>query len=133
MLLTPLWPLRTESAAPLILTISPEQLHGAPLSLLPASLLLRVLPPSARTVAGKILFEGEDLLEKTPREMSRIRGKKLSMILQDTMLSLDPVFTVGVQIAETLTRHTRLRGEDHRQRMRDLLSEVRIPEPRLID
>jgi oligopeptide transport system ATP-binding protein len=91
--------------------------------------LLRVLPPSAKIVAGEILFAGEDLLKKTPKEMARIRGKQLSMILQDTMLSLDPVFSIGNQIGETLERHTNLRGEALRGRTKQLLLDVRIPEP----
>ena len=89
--------------------------------------ILRVLPPSARIMAGEIFFEGEDLLKKTPKEMARIRGKKLSMILQDTMLSLDPVFTIGYQIEETLRRHTELRGEALHRRMKELLLDVKIP------
>jgi len=91
--------------------------------------ILRVLPPSARIVEGKVFFEGEDLLKKTPQEMARIRGKKLSMILQDTMLSLDPVFTIGNQLEETLRRHTELRGEAVKQRMEELLLDVMIPDP----
>ncbi|MBI5969008.1 MAG: ABC transporter ATP-binding protein [Deltaproteobacteria bacterium] len=91
--------------------------------------ILRVLPPSARIVAGEILFEGEDLLKKNPKEMARIRGKKLSMILQDTMLSLDPVFTIGYQIEETLHRHTELRAEALHGRMKELLWDVKIPGP----
>jgi ABC-type dipeptide/oligopeptide/nickel transport system ATPase component len=91
--------------------------------------IVRVLPLSARSVGGQIFFEGEDLLKKTPGEMARIRGKKLSMILQDTMLSLDPVFTIGDQIGETLRRHTDLHGGALEKRMEDLLLDVRIPEP----
>ena len=91
--------------------------------------ILRVLPPSAQIVAGQLIFEGEDLLQKTPQEMSRIRGRSLSMILQDTMLSLDPVFTIGDQLGETLERHMDLRGEGLYQRMRDLILQVNIPEP----
>lgn len=95
--------------------------------------ILRVLPPSAKIVAGEIFFEGEDLLKKTPKEMARIRGKKLSMILQDTMLSLDPVFTIGYQIEETLRRHTEFRGEALYRRVKELLLDVKIsgPERRL--
>ncbi|MFH1489554.1 MAG: ABC transporter ATP-binding protein [Pseudomonadota bacterium] len=91
--------------------------------------ILRVLPPSARIVEGKVLFQGEDLLKKSPREMNRIRGKEIAMILQDTMLSLDPVFTVGDQIAETLRSHTPLRGDPMKRRIRDLLVDVKISEP----
>ncbi len=94
-----------------------------------AASILRVLPPSGETVGGKILFEGEDLLQKSNKEMTRIRGRKIAMILQDPMMSLDPVFTIGEQIGETLEQHTPLRGEALLQRIRDLLEAVRIPEP----
>jgi oligopeptide/dipeptide ABC transporter ATP-binding protein len=91
--------------------------------------ILQVLPPGARIVEGKVLFEGENLLEKTTEEMTRIRGKKIAMILQDTMLSLDPVFTIGNQIRETLQAHTELRGDALEQRIKELILAVRIPEP----
>ena len=94
-----------------------------------AASLLRVLPPSGGTVSGKILFEGEDLLQKSNQEMNAIRGRKIAMILQDPMMSLDPVFTIGDQIGETLKRHTSLRGDCLIQRIKDLLVAVNIQEP----
>jgi ABC-type glutathione transport system ATPase component len=60
--------------------------------------LLRLLPPAARIVSGEILFEGADLLKKSDGEMRRIRGKRIAMILQDPMASLNPAFTVGEQV-----------------------------------
>jgi len=60
-----------------------------------AASILRVLPPSGETVGGKVIFEGEDLLQKSNPEMTRLRGRKIAMILQDPMMSLDPVFTIG--------------------------------------
>ena len=94
-----------------------------------AASLLRVLPPSGETVSGKILFEGEDLLQKSNQEMNEIRGRKIAMILQDPMMSLDPVFTIGDQIGETLKRHTGLRGDSLIQRIKELLVAVNIQEP----
>lgn len=94
-----------------------------------AASLLRVLPPSGETVSGKIIFEGEDLLQKSNREMNQVRGRKIGMILQDPMMSLDPVFTIGEQIGETLKRHTGLRGGPLIQRIKELLMAVNIPEP----
>jgi oligopeptide/dipeptide ABC transporter ATP-binding protein len=94
-----------------------------------AASLLRVLPPSGETVSGKVLFEGEDLLQKSNQEMTQVRGKKIAMILQDPMMSLDPVFTIGEQIGETLERHTGLRGDALMRRVKELLLAVRIPEP----
>ncbi len=94
-----------------------------------AASLLRVLPPSAKTVGGEILFEGEDLLKKSNREMNDIRGRRIAMILQDPMMSLDPVFTIGRQLGETLERHTPLRGESLLRRIKELLTAVNIQEP----
>ncbi len=91
--------------------------------------ILKVLPPAARIVEGKILLEGEDLLKKSSREMTMIRGKKIAMILQDTMLSLDPVFTTGDQIRETLHAHTELKGDSLEEKIRELLLAVKIPDP----
>jgi oligopeptide/dipeptide ABC transporter ATP-binding protein len=94
-----------------------------------AASILRVLPPSGETVGGKILFAGEDLLRKSNKEMTQVRGRKIAMILQDPMMSLDPVFTVGEQIGETIKQHTPLRGNSLMQRIKDLLLAVQIPEP----
>jgi oligopeptide/dipeptide ABC transporter ATP-binding protein len=94
-----------------------------------AASLLRVLPPSGETVSGKILFEGEDLLLKSNQEMNTIRGRKIAMILQDPMMSLDPVFTIGEQIGETLKRHTGLRGDSLIRRIKELLVAVNIRDP----
>jgi len=94
-----------------------------------AASILRVLPPGARVVKGEVIFQGEDLIKKSLKEMTRIRGRHISMILQDTMMSLDPVFTVGHQIGETIRRHTELRDEAIGPRIKELLLSVRIPEP----
>ena len=94
-----------------------------------AASLLRVLPPSGETVSGRVLFEGEDLLQKSNQEMNEVRGRRIAMILQDPMMSLDPVFTIGDQIGETLKRHTALRGDCLIQRIKELLVAVNIQEP----
>src|SRR5262249_29759891 len=59
--------------------------------------ILRLLPTAATNAGGEILFDGEDLLPKSPEEMRKIRGKKIAMILQDPMASLNPLFTIGDQ------------------------------------
>ncbi len=70
--------------------------------------VLRLLPKGiARTVQGQILYDGQDLLTKTPREMREIRGRKISMILQDPQTSLNPVFSIGDQLREAIYRRTR--------------------------
>jgi len=67
--------------------------------------ILRVLPPAARIVGGRMLFEGEDLVTKSDAEMRDIRGKRIAMILQDPMASLNPLFTIGNQVAEPIQVH----------------------------
>jgi oligopeptide transport system ATP-binding protein len=96
--------------------------------------IVRILPPAARIVAGKVILDGESLLEKSPEYMCRmIRGKKVSMIPQDPMSSLDPIFTIGDQIAESLRLHQNLRSLRLVERMKELLCWVKIsaPESRL--
>ncbi|HZT52041.1 MAG TPA: ABC transporter ATP-binding protein, partial [Stellaceae bacterium] len=91
--------------------------------------LLRVLPPAARIVGGRMLFEGEDLLTKSDAEMRDIRGKRIAMILQDPMASLNPLFTIGDQVAEPIRVHEAERRRTAWQRARELLKAVRIPSP----
>jgi oligopeptide/dipeptide ABC transporter ATP-binding protein len=88
-----------------------------------------LLPPAARIVGGSIEFAGEELTQKRPREMRRIRGRQIAMILQDPMASLNPLFSIYWQVAEPAYHHLGLRGRSLRQRVRDLLRAVRIPSP----
>ncbi len=67
--------------------------------------ILRLIQYPGETVSGTVLFEGEDLLKKSKQEMRRIRGMKISMVFQDPMTTLNPVFKVGEQIRESLTIH----------------------------
>src|ERR671935_3003454 len=91
--------------------------------------LLRLLPPAARIVGGEVWFQGENLLTKSEREMRELRGSQLTMILQDPMMSLNPLFTIGEQIAEPLRIHRHMRGAKLGERIRELLRGVRIPSP----
>jgi oligopeptide/dipeptide ABC transporter ATP-binding protein len=91
--------------------------------------LLRILPPAARFVAGEILFEGQDLLKKSEAEMRRIRGKRIAMILQDPMASLNPLFTVGDQVAEPIRVHDHAPRKNAWTRATELLKAVRIAAP----
>src|SRR5215468_2834281 len=92
--------------------------------------ILRLVPePGGRIVGGQILFDGEDLLGKTAEEMRRLRGSRIAMILQDPMASLNPAFTVGEQIAETLALHRGLRGRALDDRIVELLRQVRVSDP----
>jgi len=88
-----------------------------------------LLPPAARIVGGSIEFDGEELTKKSPRQMRRIRGRGIAMILQDPMASLNPLFSIYTQVAEPAFYHQRMRGRSLRQRVRDLLRSVRIPSP----
>ena len=93
--------------------------------------LLRLLPPAARIVAGAIDFEGEDLIQKSDTEMRRIRGKRIAMILQDPMASLNPLFTIGDQVAEPIRVHEGVSRRGAWAQARELLRAVRIAAPEL--
>ena len=91
--------------------------------------ILRLLPsPPARIVSGAIRFQGRDLLATDEAEMRRIRGNEISMIFQEPMTSLNPVYTVGRQIAETLELHQGLTTKEADARAVEMLELVRIPE-----
>lgn len=91
--------------------------------------LLRLLPTPGRVVGGEIFFSGRDLLRLPDQEMRRIRGNKISMIFQEPMTSLNPVFRVGVQVAEVLTLHRGLSKRDALQQAAELLQQVGIATP----
>jgi ABC-type dipeptide/oligopeptide/nickel transport system ATPase component len=92
--------------------------------------IVRLVPrPAARIVGGEVRVDGEDLLTKSEREMQRIRGRKVAMILQDPMSSLNPVFSVGMQMCEPLGLYHGLRGGAAVSRAAELLRSVRIPSP----
>lgn len=92
--------------------------------------ILRLVPkPAGRVVSGKIIFDGQDLLQKEEKEMRHIRGKRISMIQQDPMTSLNPVFTIGEQVAEPIRRHQKLKGVRVWEKVKEMLSMVRIPSP----
>jgi oligopeptide/dipeptide ABC transporter ATP-binding protein len=93
--------------------------------------IVGLLPPAARIVGGSIMFKGEELTEKPPREMRRIRGAQIAMILQDPMASLNPLFSIYRQVAEPAYYHRAIRGRLLRERVRELLNAVRIPSPAL--
>jgi len=91
--------------------------------------ILRLIPsPPGRIVSGAIRFAGRDLLGLSEAEMRQVRGNEISMIFQEPMTSLNPVLTIGRQIAETLTLHQGLDHKAARDRAADLLRLVHIPE-----
>jgi oligopeptide/dipeptide ABC transporter ATP-binding protein len=92
--------------------------------------IVGLLPLGASIVGGTVEFAGEDLTKKSPRQMRRIRGREIAMILQDPMASLNPLFSVFWQVAEPAYHHRRLRGLRLRERVEELLRAVRIPSPK---
>ncbi|MFV8836406.1 ABC transporter ATP-binding protein [Aquisalimonas sp. APHAB1-3] len=91
--------------------------------------LLRLLPERTARIQGRILFNGRDLAAATPRQMRAIRGRELSMIFQEPMSALDPVFTVGQQLTETLQTHYGTPRKEARERALSALESVGIPTP----
>jgi len=93
--------------------------------------ILRLLPqPAGRITGGQVLLDGEDLTALPEIEMRRIRGRRIAMIFQEPMTSLNPVMTVGEQIAETLRQHQRIKGRAAHDRVLELLDAVGIPDVR---
>lgn len=92
--------------------------------------ILGLLPKhSGRVDQGRILFNGENLLEKTNREMRAIRGNRIAMIFQDPMTSLNPVMKIGSQITETILEHQQVSKREAWNMAADLLRKVDIPSP----
>ncbi len=92
--------------------------------------LLRLIPsPPGRISAGRVLFQGEDLVSASENRMREVRGNRISMIFQEPMTSLNPVFTVGDQIGESLRLHAGLDPAGARARAIEMLQQVGIPAP----
>ena len=91
--------------------------------------IIGLIEPPGRIAGGEIVFEGEDLLGKTPEEMRRIRGARISMIFQDPTTTLNPVLPIGDQIAEMFRYHTRIGAREARARVIEMLDNVGIPRP----
>ena len=93
------------------------------------SILRLIASPPGRIVSGRMVFAGRDLLTLTEPEMRAVRGNEISMIFQEPMTSLNPVLTIGRQIAETLTLHRGFSRTDALKRAVELLGLVNMPEP----
>jgi oligopeptide/dipeptide ABC transporter ATP-binding protein len=92
--------------------------------------LIRLTPrPASRIVSGRIRLDGDELTSKSEAEMQKIRGRKIAMILQDPMSSLNPVYSVGMQVREPVSLYHGLRGKSLTARAAALLAAVRIPAP----
>ena len=90
--------------------------------------VMRLLPDAGRIVSGQVLLEGIDLVALPEIAMRNVRGERIAMIFQEPGSSLNPVMTIGHQIAEVLERHTRLRGTAAEKRAVELLDSVGIPD-----
>jgi oligopeptide transport system ATP-binding protein len=90
--------------------------------------MMRILTDTGKVKSGKAIFDGRDLLQLSDKEMQKIRGNEISMIFQDPMTSLNPVFTIGNQLMEPLLRHKKMSKQDARKRCIELLKLVGIPE-----
>ncbi len=92
--------------------------------------ILRLIPePPGRIVKGEVLFEGRDLLKLSNAEIRDVRGRDIAMIFQEPMTSLNPVFSVGRQLTETLLRHTDMKASQAKERALELLVQVGISDP----
>jgi peptide/nickel transport system ATP-binding protein/oligopeptide transport system ATP-binding protein len=91
--------------------------------------IMRLIAPPGRIVGGEILFDGKDLLKLSDAEMREMRGDDIAMIFQDPMTSLNPVYTVGEQIAEALRLHRKLSRPEARRAAIEAMREVAIPDP----
>ena len=91
--------------------------------------VMRLIAPPGKIVGGEILFEGENLLALSDEKMREIRGDDIAMIFQDPMTSLNPVYTVGEQIAEALRLHRKLSRKQARAATIEAMKEVAIPDP----
>ncbi len=89
--------------------------------------IMRLLDPASSRIEGEVMLSGRDLLSLSEKEMRAVRGNEVSMIFQEPMTSLNPIFTIGRQISEVLTRHKGLSAQEARAETVRLLEKVRIP------
>ncbi len=104
---------------------------GCGKSMTSLSIMGLVPQPSGKTIAGEILFHGENLLEKSKEEMRQIRGDKISMILQDPMVSLNQILSVEYQIGEVFKYHDKTIIDSLKEMCIDVLRKVKVPSPEL--
>ena len=89
--------------------------------------IINLLPQNAKITSGKIIFNGQDLLALSKKEIQKIRGRKISLIPQDPMTSLNPLFTVKEQVREVVEMNSDLRGEAVDKKIIELFDMVKIP------
>ena len=94
------------------------------------SIMGLIAPPQGRITQGEIYFKGQDLLTLSEEEMQQIRGNRIAMIFQEPMTSLNPIFSVGFQIAEAILIHQNLNKKEAWEKAQDMLDRVGIPSPK---
>ncbi len=92
--------------------------------------ILNLIPKTAKITSGEIIYNGENLLNKTQKEMSKIRGGKIALIPQDPMTSLNPLYTVGDQLLEVIKIHKGLKGNEAKRQAIEAFEAVQIPDAR---
>ena len=90
--------------------------------------VLRLTAPNAKITSGEIIYKGENLLSLTDKEMQKIRGKEISLVPQDPMTSLNPLYTIGSQLLEVIEIHQGLKGDAAKKVAVDVLEQVKIPD-----
>ncbi len=90
--------------------------------------ILNLIPKTAKITGGEVLYNGENLLDRTQKEMSKIRGGKIALIPQDPMTSLNPLYTVGDQLLEVIRKHKGLRGKEAQKQAIEAFEAVQIPD-----
>jgi len=128
----------TEGAVKAVRDVSLSLRRGATLALTGESgagktsvglAVLKLLPYPGRITAGRICFDGTDILTLSPEEMRRLRGSKIAMVFQDPATGLNPVLTVGAQVEEIITAHLPVSKREARKRSLDALAQMGLPEP----
>lgn len=94
--------------------------------------VMRLTQAPGKIVSGELIFQGEDLAKKSEAEMADLRGRRISMIFQDPMAALDPVYTCGHQMLETLRRHEKVPRKQAEERCQDMFAQVGLSDPQKI-
>jgi len=94
-----------------------------------AQSVLRIVPKPGKTISGQVIFDGEELLSKSEGEMRKYRGKKISLIFQDPTSSLNPVFTIGNQLADIVIQHDKVKKDAALEQVIKTLKLVKLPDP----
>ena len=94
-----------------------------------ATSIIRLIPPPGKITEGRVLFQGKDVVQMRPQELSALRGAHISTIFQDPLTFLNPVYTIGRQIGETVRLHLGVSKEEARKRTLEVLDMVKIPAP----